>query len=199
MRPFRNSAFGASLLLAAGLTGCGSSGPLAPSPGTLSLAMKATLPTGSTTVSAGSITFENLSVFGDVRPDDHDEHTETPVDLLAPAPFSTLSPPQGLYSAVRFTLDAASLDGTFQGTPLHAQFGEAFELHGIFVQAAKAKEVEPGEAAQFQLAVDVTQWFDDAELGQADRENGTILIDPTHNVTLARLLPFRIAASFALQ
>jgi hypothetical protein len=191
-----------SLLAIAGLTGCGG-GSAGVAEGRLAMTVAPMPPAlAGLALSDAGLLLEQLTVLGDVEPDWRSMAGEVRVDLLGGAQsvgFASL--PQGYYSKVRFTIEAPTLDGSWQGAPLHVRlFDVGYDDEArVELRLPSGVDVEPGRDAQLDITLDVGSWFGAADLDGAAREpNGDLLVDRAHNAALQALMQSRVFPSCTL-
>ena len=138
----------------------------------------------------------DLSVLGDVAPSRLTMVDDFTLDLTSSGTSFTMSSlPQGLYSRVRFEAEHPALDGTWHGAPLHF----AFESEQTIDLRADGVDVA-GHDGEFVVGVDAGSWFSGNVLdGIAPDSNGEIILDATHNASVAATVASRVPASFTLQ
>jgi hypothetical protein len=191
----------ASLWGAAALGGCSTTpGNNGTPDGMLTVAVKPTMSAVSgLQLSSGRVQIEGLTVLGDVAPDGRSMVSEFNLDLLSTGASFTLSMlPQGVYSRVRFNVDHANVAGTWRGTPLtlsiESDDGTPVDLRSNGV------EVTPGHDGALELDVDAGLWFSNNVLDGATVDtNGQLVVDGSHNPTVASQIKSRLAGSFTLQ
>ncbi|MGZ3428653.1 MAG: hypothetical protein ACXVCV_18500 [Polyangia bacterium] len=190
----------ASLWGAIALSGCGSQpGGNGTPDGVLTVAVQPTVSAvAGLQLSSGRMQIEGLTVLGDVAPDGRAMVSEFNLDLLSTGASFTLSMlPQGVYSRVRFHVDHATVAGTWRGTPLtlavETSDGSTVDLRSNGV------EVTPGHDGELALGVDAGAWFAGNLLDSALVDQGQIVVDGSHNVTVAAQILSRLPGSFTLQ
>lgn len=172
-----------------------------PTDGTLAVMVRpANMPPSGLVIAGGHLRIEDLTVLGDVAPSGQTMISSFNLDLASTgASFTLSSLPQGVYSRVRFEAEHPAVDGSWKGAPLHFTFelelgGEAVDLRTDGI------EVTPGHDGQFALAVDAGAWFANNVLdGVTPDNNGEIILDTSHNPTVAATIASRVASSFTLQ
>jgi hypothetical protein len=194
----------ASLWGAAALGGCGGQpGGSGPQPGTLTVDVKpAVSAVTGLHVTSGRVQIEGLTVLGDVAPDGRSMISEFNLDLLSSgASFSLSMLPQGVYSRVRFTVDHAVVAGTWRELPLSISIegGDDAGSASVVDLRSNGVEVTPGHDGELALGLDAGSWFAGNILDSATPVQNQIVIDGSHNATVAAQLLARIPASFALQ
>ncbi|MCU1281855.1 MAG: hypothetical protein JWM53_5401 [bacterium] len=190
----------ASLWGAIALGGCGGHGGSNGTPdGVLSVVVAPTVSAVSgLQLSSGRVQIDGLTVLGDVAPDGRSMVSEFNLDLLSTGATFTLSMlPQGVYSRVRFSVDHTVVAGTWRGTPLQVALesddGAAVDLRSNGV------EVTPGHDGELALGVDAGTWFAGNVLDGAPAVGGQIVVDGSHNPTVASQIISRLPGSFTLQ
>lgn len=203
MRSKKGQAGALSLALIGALaSGCGTV-PLQESPGVLTVTLTTTAPARGPTVIGGSLRLEDVSIRGDVAPDDRSERTEIRLSLVGTQTVATFSAlPPGIYSRLRFYVDGVVLEGDYGERRLHVDYGEQPtepDVAMVDLAATTPLEILPGQSGNFQLLLDLGKWFGDGDLDGAEFEGDDIYLDGTHNLGLAQTIGGRLADSFSLE
>jgi hypothetical protein len=202
-RSLTRFAAAASLWGATALGGCGGqTGGNGPADGTLTLDVRPTVSavTG-LQLSSGRVQIEGLTVLGDVAPDGRSMVSEFNLDVLSSgASFSLSMLPQGVYSRVRFSVDHATVAGTWRGMPLTVSV-EPDDDNGASVVDLRSAgvEVTPGHDGELAVALDAGAWFAGNVLDGATPDQGQIVVDNSHNAAVASEIISSMLGSFTLQ
>jgi len=158
----------------------------------------------SLTLSTAVLHIDHIELIGDAgspngRPPPPPDPGMADLDLLGSGVLFTFDRlPQGVYSRVSVVFSNVRLDGTWRGTPLHAQLAS---FHGppVDLRSAAGKELSSGQNISFTVTVDTGSWFAGDLLDGAMAVNGQLVLDDQHNATIAAQVAMRIGASFSLQ
>jgi hypothetical protein len=189
----------ASLWGVTALTGCGAPGGSGTPDGTLTVAVTPTATAvAGLQLTSGRSQIEGLTVLGDVAPNGRTMVSEFNLDLLSTGASFTLSTvPQGVYSRVHFAVDETQVAGSWRGMPLslalESDDGVAVDLRSNGVELA------PGHDGELTVGVDVGAWFAGNVLDGATPDQGQLVVDKSHNATVAAEIQSRLPASFSLQ
>lgn len=172
-----------------------------PNPGVLSVTVTPpAISVDALTVSSAKVPLLGFSVLGNAgQPDARSmlDEVDLAPGMMADYSFSML--PQGLYSAVGFTLGGSTFDGAWRGMPLHVHLEHDDHGTAIEVRSQSGAEIAPGQNGGFTFAVDTNSWFAGNLLDGATVAGGEINVGDNSNDVVAEQLAHRIAASFSLQ
>jgi hypothetical protein len=116
--------------------------------------------------------------------------------MMAEYSFSML--PQGLYSAISFTLGGSTFEGTWRGMPLHIQLEREDHPVPIEVRSPTGAEIDPGVDGALSVTADTNSWFANNLLDGATVSGGQITINDLSNDIVGEQLAQRIGSSFSL-
>jgi hypothetical protein len=189
------------LLLVAGCGGAARA-PVADT-GTVSVVFSAQpLPAGALTLASATISMEDLALFGDVQSAPGIMLPGVSIDMLAPSgPVLLDGLPQGVYSRLRFSLEALHISGQWRDHMLLIDLVDGDDDDDVVVdlRAPAGRELTAGQTIGFAVSVDPGAWLAGVDLDQASIDaDQCIRLGGGHNSALVPALLAALPPSFQL-
>lgn len=152
------------------------------------------------TLTTATLTVDHVQPIGNVPPQMPPPPMILTINALSPdgASLEFEHLPPGVYSRLQFSVDSATIQGTWRGTPLSAEIG-LFGGIPVDLRSNGGAQLGPGQDATLTVAVDVAGWFAGDVLDMAMPMGGQILCDGQHNQTVTNRLSMQVNGSFTLE